>query len=141
MKEYITAGQFAFSGAVNVETIRYYEKKGLLPEPKRNGSGYRIYDNESLQQLHFIKTSQQVGFTLEEIKELQQLSILEDEKCSDMHKRAEEKITVINSKLEELNKIKKALKKFSNRCSGPHSIEECHFIHFLWGIEGDCNDR
>lgn len=138
MKDKLTAGKLAEKAGINIETIRYYENRGLLPDPERSESGYRLYSDESLIQIRFIKTAQHLGFTLAEIMELQQLSVKKGEPCSDLHDIAAEKITIINKKIRELEKMKNALTEFSSSCSGSKSIEDCHFIHSLMGIEGNC---
>ena len=135
----MTAGTLAEKTGLHIETVRYYEKRGLLPEPERNESGYRIYTAVSVRQLLFVKTAKGLGFTLHEIKELLDLSVRRGALCSEMHSRAESKLAVIDGKINMLIRMKNALEAFSGTCNGTHSVEDCHFVHNLWGTEGECN--
>lgn len=134
-----TVGKLAEEAGVNGETIRYYEKQGLMPEPQRSSSGYRIYSSSDLKLLQFIKTSQKAGFTLKEIKELLSLSVRKGDACTLVHQRAQVKLDIINQKIAELERMKKALTDFSGKCCGSHTMEDCHLVHSLWGEEGECD--
>src|SRR5699024_3599092 len=94
----ITIGQVAKASNINIETVRYYERLGLIPEPPRNESGYRMFSKEAIQTIKFIKRAQGLGFTLEEIKKL--LSASNDEesfKAEELYDFATEKIEEIES--------------------------------------------
>ena len=129
--ENLTVGKLAKKVGINLETIRYYENIKLMPKPKRTDSGYRIYFKNDLDRLKFIKKSQQLGFTLKEIKELLFLRVDEETTCNDLQKIAEHKIEEVNFKIKELNKIKKALKTLASQCheNGPKS--ECPILENL----------
>lgn len=131
--EKLTIGLFAKKAGVNIETIRYYERKGLLPEPKRRKSGYRIYSAEDIRRIEFIIRAKSLGFTLVEIKEILDLYKNPETKCEDMKKKAENKIEDIERKISSLTKIKKALKKLSKQCIGPVPLDQCSIIDFLSG--------
>ncbi len=88
----LTIGQLAKSAGVGVETVRFYERKGLLAEPNRRPSGYRQYDEEVVNRLRFIKRAKELGFTLAEIKELLSLRRNPTTTCADVKRRSEEKI-------------------------------------------------
>lgn len=86
--ERLTIGGLAKNGAVNVETIRYYERQGLLPEPPRSSSGYRVFSMESVARIRFIKRAQGLGFSLNEIKELLSLRVDPNSTTADVRRRA-----------------------------------------------------
>ena len=108
MNESLTIGKLADASNVNVETIRFYERKGILKQPKKQGA-FRYYPDEYIARIRFIKRSQELGFTLKETKELLDLKIKKQAKCSDVLSRTEEKITEINQKISDLKKMKKSL--------------------------------
>lgn len=140
MREYFSAGQLAKAANINKETLRYYEKEGLIPEPPRSENGYREYPLETKNKLHFIKQAQGLGFSLKEIKELILLSTTKGEKCTHIHVETSSKIDLITAKIHELENMKIALESMSKLCRMDKSVEDCHFLHTLWGIEGDCHE-
>ncbi len=129
--KYLTIGKIAELADVNNETIRFYERKQILPKPKRNASGYRQYSFEVVKQIKFIKKAQRLGFTLKEIDSLQSLKISPGKKCLNVKKKVDQKILEIEQKINLLNKIKAALIEMSNRCSLDNTIEKCHIIKVL----------
>src|SRR3989442_8377655 len=92
---HVTTSELAKRGGVNLETIRYYERLGLLPKPPRSGSGYRQFSPESVRRVRFIKRAQELGFSLKEIKELLGLRIALGSTRADVRKRAETKVVDI----------------------------------------------
>src|SRR6266581_4304729 len=94
--------EVAKQGGVNLETIRYYERRGLLPKPPRTPAGYRTFDAAALRRLRFIKQAQALGFSLKEIKELLALRLDPRASCADVRRRAEAKIADIDEKLRAL---------------------------------------
>src|SRR5712692_68328 len=106
---YISTSELAKRGGVNLETIRYYERTGLLPKPPRSRSGYRQFTPESVRRVRFIKRAQELGFSLKEIKELLALRIAPGSTRADVRKRAEAKIADIDEKVTHLRAMKKAL--------------------------------
>jgi len=127
----MTRGQFARRCEVNPATLRYYEQRGLLPEPDRSGSNYRLYGEDSIARVQFIKRAQQLGFTLKEIKELMELKAAPGAGCADVLARAEQKITDIDSKIRTLQSMRKALDKLTSECGGTGSISDCPIIEAL----------
>ena len=105
----LSAGKLAKAAGVNVETLRYYEKRGLLPEPPRRESGYRVYPQSSVERLKFIKGAQTLGFTLEEIHELLGMRIDTQSNRADVRKRAAAKVASIQEKIDALEQMKQAL--------------------------------
>lgn len=116
MAEYFV-GQIAEKAGINVETIRYYEKLKLLPRPKRKqDSKYRIYDEDDLKRLLFIKRAKELGFTLKEIKELLDLRIDSRAKCGDVKHLTEHKLKDVDNRINDLKKIRNVLVKLINQC-------------------------
>lgn len=118
-KEMLTRGKLAARTGCNAETIRYYEKTGLLPDPQRNASGYRMYDDEHVRLVMFIQRARALGFSAERLRDLLGLSI-----NSGKHTRAEVKnltqqhIEEISDKIKDLQKLKKRLTEISSHCDG-----------------------
>ena len=127
----LTIGQLAKKAQVNVETVRYYERRGLLPEPPRKESGYRQYSENDVSRLLFIKRAQTLGFTLKEILELLNLRVDPDTTCGDVKRRAEAKIGDIEEKIRALQKMKKALTKLASTCRGRGPTSECPILEAL----------
>jgi Hg(II)-responsive transcriptional regulator len=127
----LTVGKLAKEVGINLETIRYYENINLMPKPKRTDSGYRIYSEKDLNRLKFIKKSQLLGFTLKEIKELLFLRIDDETTCNDLQKIAENKIEEVDFKINELKKIKNALKTLASQCVGNGPKSECPILENL----------
>jgi MerR family mercuric resistance operon transcriptional regulator len=132
MKQF-TRGQLAALSGVKLETIRYYEKRGILPVPARSRSNYRLYSEDSAKRLQFIKRAQQLGFTLEEIKELFDLRATRGAGCSDVRRRAMAKIADIESKISSLQAIHAALGKLVNQCSGRGPLSKCPILDAMEG--------
>ncbi|MEB8432938.1 Zn(2+)-responsive transcriptional regulator [Cocleimonas sp. KMM 6892] len=112
-------GELSKNTGFQVETLRFYEKQGLIAPVGRTESGYREYDQESLKQLHFIQQAKSVGFSLNEISELLTLRVERDQhSCSEVKTIAEQKLVQIESKINELNKMRDALHKITDACCG-----------------------
>lgn len=112
----LTVSQVAKEAGVNIETIRYYERRGLLPEPPRTESGYRMFPIETVHDIKFIKRAQDLGFTLEEIKALITIHKSEDYFPSvEMQQFAVEKIRKIEEKIDQLNRFKSMLELVAHR--------------------------
>jgi len=127
----LTTGQLAKQAQVNVETIRYYERRGLLPEPPRRWSGYREYSRANVAHLRFIKRAKELGFSLSEISELLSLRVDPDTTCDDVQQRTEIKIADIEAKIQTLERMKKALKKLVAACSGRGPTSACPILEAL----------
>ena len=129
--EGFTTAQLANEGGVNVETIRYYERHGLLPKPPRTPSGYRVFSEDAVTRLRFIKRSQELGFSLKEVKELLTLRVRQGSGCADVRRRAEAKIADVDEKVRHLLEIKKALVRLTDTCSGRGPISTCTILQIL----------
>ena len=128
-------GEFAERAGVNVQTVRYYERRGLLLAPVRLASGYREYTDESLSRMRFIQRGQELGFTLGEIEEL--LTLRQDERTSagEVKRRAEAKIAAVESRIRDLEQIRSALVHLAGRCKGGRGpAGDCPFLEALGSI-------
>jgi MerR family copper efflux transcriptional regulator len=115
----------------SIDTIRYYEKMGLIENVDRSQAGYRIFDDEALKRFLFIKKSKNMGFTLNDIKELLALKIEADEPCEPVHKLAKQKLQIVEEKILELNRIQKVLKSLIDQCSIHKPTEPCPVLRIL----------
>lgn len=127
----LTIGALADAVGVGRETVRFYERKGLLPDPPRTASGYRNYPPESVERLRFIRRAQGLGFTLEEISELLSLRVDEVAACGTVEARAREKLTNVAQKLTELRRMKKALERLVEACQARESTSDCPILEEL----------
>ncbi len=127
----LTIGELARKAEVNIETIRYYERRGLLPEPPRSSSGYRQYSLEAVARIQFIKHAKELGFSLKEILDLLSLRVDPDTTCADVKRMAEAKIESIERKISSLQKMKKALAKLKAECEGRGPVGECPILEAL----------
>jgi Hg(II)-responsive transcriptional regulator len=131
----MTAGQVARLAGVGVETVRFYEKNGLLEEPARRVSGYREYDEQTVNRLRFIQRAKDIGFTLTEIKDLLSLRSCSDQPCDDMRERAEAKITEIEEKVALLLRMKQVLGRLVSSCGKQEDSSRCPILEALDGIK------
>ena len=129
--DYISTSELAKRGGVNLETIRYYERVGLLPKPPRSAAGYRQFSAESVRRIRFIKRAQELGFSLKEIKELLALRIALGSTRADVRKRAESKIIDIEEKVQHLRAMKKALVRLTESCCGSGPASDCPMLESL----------
>ena len=127
----LSAGKLAKAADVNVETLRYYEKRGLLPEPPRKESGYRVYPESAVERLKFIKGAQVLGFTLEEIQELLDMRLDTKANRADVRQSATKKIDDIQEKIEALEQMKQALEHLVHQCHGDGSTAECPILEAI----------
>src|SRR5437763_1115130 len=131
--EGLRTGELAIQGGVNLETIRYYERRGLLPKPPRTSAGYRAFDAEAVRRLRFIKQAQALGFSLKEVRELLALRLNPRTSCADVRRRAEAKIADIEEKLRGLRAMKKVLVRITAVCAGRGPVSECPILESLEG--------
>jgi Zn(II)-responsive transcriptional regulator len=116
--DYMTRGELARSGQVNPETIRYYERSGLLPLPERSESGYRLFSPAAAQRIRFIKRAQAVGFSLDEIRTLLDLKFGTDSTCGDVRGMVDAKISDIDQKIAALQAMRDELTVLFDDCPG-----------------------
>lgn len=126
----LKTGDLAEAAGVNIHTVRYYESRGLLPKPPRTGSGYRMYGEEDVKRLRFIKRAQELGFTLEEIGELLGLRVVPGA-GAEVRSRTGGKIEEIDGKIRDLQRIRAKLVELSEACDHHGSSEACLVLHAL----------
>ena len=125
-------GQLAKEASVGVETVRFYEQKGLMEQPPKPATGgYREYQPESVHRIRFIRSAQQLGFSLSEIVELLELESGNSARCIDVRERAEEKLEDVSIKIENLKSIRKALEMLINACPGKGSARKCSIFEAI----------
>lgn len=129
--KHLTIGRLAQLGGVNLETIRYYERRGLLPKPARTAAGYRQFPPDSARRLRFIKRAQELGFSLDEIRDLLMLGAAPRQNRSTIRARAEAKIDDINRKVAALNAMKRTLDDLVNQCERCGSSIDCPIVASL----------
>jgi Hg(II)-responsive transcriptional regulator len=127
----LSIGQVAKRAGVGVETVRFYEREGLLEEPLRRASGYRQYSEEVISRLRFIKRAQQLGFSLKEISELLQLRVDAQTSCDEVKQRTEAKIAEVERKLVELQHMRQALLQVHSLCTGQGPTGRCPMLDAL----------
>ncbi len=127
----LTIGRLAKQAGVNLETVRFYERRGLLPKPPRSASGYRPFPSDAARRLRFIRRAKELGFSLKEIRELLSLRVSRTTTSRDIRTRAEVKIADIDAKIKSLESIKKRLRKLTNVCEGCVPVAECPILESL----------
>jgi len=118
-KKMVKIGELAALAKVSRDTLRFYERHGLVTPTDRNDAGYRLYSASDVNRISFILSAKEVGFTLNEIHQLLELEVTKDEKsCQDVKQFVDTKITVINQRLADIKRIKQSLQILSNACCG-----------------------
>jgi MerR family mercuric resistance operon transcriptional regulator len=129
-RQNFSRGALASKSGVNAETIRYYEKVALMPEPRRTEGGHRVYEERHLQRLHFIRRCREIGFTVDEIRELLSLVDGEQVSCERVKHIADDHLRDIRAKIADLKKMEKTLREMSAKCSG-EDVPYCPIIEVL----------
>jgi Hg(II)-responsive transcriptional regulator len=132
----IKIGHLASRAGVGVDTVRFYEKRGLLAEPERTTSGYRTYDPATVVRLRFIVRAKELGFTLREIGALLALRG-EGDSCADVRELAARKIEEIDHRIQSLEQIRAALAHLASRCEERATPGDCALLEALQEIEGE----
>jgi len=130
MENELTIGHVAKLSGVPVDTIRFYERKGLIQEPPRNPSGYRVYHAEAIEQIRFIRESRDLRFSLDEIGKLMSLLFTKDKNCSGIQQLLETKIEYIHTEIEKLVAASERLKQLRDDCSCPEVSINCPMTDF-----------
>ncbi len=128
---HLTIGQLAKQGGVNLQTIRYYERRGILPRPPRTGSGYRAFSDDAVRRVRFIKRAQALGFSLREIEELLTLRARTGRSCASVQARTRAKIADIETKIRTLTAMKRALTRLVAACDGGAAVGNCPILESL----------
>jgi MerR family mercuric resistance operon transcriptional regulator len=129
----LTIGAVSRQAGVGIETIRFYEREGLIQDPPRKESGYRQYPPDTVDRVLFIKHAKEVGFSLREIGELLELRLSPGATAADVRKRAVAKIEDITAKIRRLQRMKRALEKLVKTCAGKGPVSECPILEALEG--------
>jgi MerR family mercuric resistance operon transcriptional regulator len=127
----LTIGQVAKQAAVHIETLRYYERRGLVARPRRSAANYRLYPRQTVRQLRFVKRAQELGFSLQEIKSLLSLRAGSKVRCGAVRERAVAKIDDIDRKIRSLAAMRKALAKLVAECAGRGPVSDCPILDAL----------
>jgi MerR family transcriptional regulator, copper efflux regulator len=127
----LTIGQLAREAGTGVETIRFYERRGLLEQPSRRPSGYRQYLPESVSRLRFILDAKQLGFSLREVQELLRIRGCGTAVCSEVRSRIEVKIATLDEKINSLARIKNSLEALLEECKANKFSNECPVLETL----------
>ncbi len=129
----MTIGELARKAGVNVQTVRYYERDGLLPQAHRwPDSGYRDFDDEALQRLRFIRSAKELGFTLREIKELLEMRVLPGESCAEVRQIIGAKLADLDRRMKEMRRLRRVLVKLDAACGNRTNFGSCPA---LWALE------
>jgi DNA-binding transcriptional MerR regulator len=132
------SAQVAAEAGVNIQTLRYYQRRGLLPEPDRLGSGYREWGHEAVRIVRFVKRAQRLGFTLEEVAVLLELAAGGPDSCDAARRLATDKIGELDEKLATLGAMREALVQPADSCARPRTERDCPLLHaFATEAEGN----
>ncbi len=134
----LTIGQVARRARVRLDTVRYYERRGLLPPPPRTAAGYRQYAPETVRRVAFIKRAQGLGFTLEEIERLLSLRVTPGPGCTAVERSARSAIARLDQQLADLQRMRAALSRLADACGSQHATDQCPLLD---AIEPQADDE
>ncbi|MCI0537992.1 MAG: heavy metal-responsive transcriptional regulator [Verrucomicrobiales bacterium] len=129
----LTIGELARRAGLGLSTVRYYERAGLAPVPARSASNYRLYPDDAVIRLRFIRRAQQLGFTLEEIKGLLDLRVSRRTPCGEVRSRVQIKIADIDARIRSLRQMRRALTKLAHDCEAHRDGAGCPLLEYLEG--------
>jgi Hg(II)-responsive transcriptional regulator len=129
--ETLTIGKLAQQASINLETIRYYEREGLMLPPARKSSGHRAYSPSAVRRLRFITRAQELGFSLREVRELLALRREPDQPCGEVIRQIEVKTAEVEQKIVHLRAIRRALVRLKDSCEGNCQVSECPILETL----------
>lgn len=132
----LTIGQLASESGVNVETVRYYERRGLIPQPPRSEAGYRQYPENVVGQIRFVKRAQGIGFSLSGVSELLALQAAPGTSSAEIRERAEAKLRDVEERSRDLETMRVALTELLAKCDGQGSVAECSILAAIAIHEG-----
>lgn len=134
--EALTIGKAAKKAGVGVETIRFYERRGLIEQPRKPGdAGFRVYSADTIRRVRFIRRAQDLGFSLREIQELLALRTDPSADCSDVRDRAAAKVEEVDQKIDELKQIRAALHTVIDACPGRGALGACTILEALDAVQ------
>ncbi len=126
--ETMTRSELAKKCGINIESLRYYEKRKLIELPARSDLGYRLYSEEDAVKIQFIKNAQKLGFTLNEISELLKLRISKNENCDPVLKKAQVKLYEVEEKIKALKSMRKVIKQMIHLCEDSIPTSDCPIL-------------
>ena len=127
----LTIGQVATAAAVNIQTIRYYERRGLFPAPRRTAAGYRQYADDAVARLRFIKHAQALGFSLVEIEDLLGLRVRHGAACDAVERKTRQKIEDVQRRIRDLQRMKRILERLASACTARQPTDDCPILDVL----------
>jgi len=127
----LTIGQVAAAADVNIQTIRYYERRGLFTTPRRTRAGYRQYAEEAVAHLRVIKHAQELGFSLREIQELLGLPVRHGGACDAVERKTRQKIEVVQQRIRDLHRMKRTLERLAAACAARRPTDDCPILEVL----------
>lgn len=127
----LSIGQVATAADVNIQTIRYYERRGLFPTAKRTPAGYRQYAADAVARLRFIKHAQDLGFSLNEIEELLGLRVRHGAACDAVERKTRKKIEVVQQRIRDLRRMKRTLERLAASCTARRPTDDCPILGVL----------
>lgn len=139
-KDGLPIGELSKQSSVNIETIRYYEKIGVMPAPRRNANGYRVYSADHLRRLNFVRRSRQLGFSLDEIRGLLRLVDGDAYTCAQVRELTLDHLVEIRRKITDLKRLKRGMEEMAAQCSGERT-PECAIIDALFDTRHPSDER
>jgi len=136
MSDLLTVGKVAKKAGVNIQTVRYYERRGILLPEGRRESGYRIYTEDAVRKIRFIKKAQELGFTLREVEQLLRLRVSDRARCGDIKRRTEAKLRDVQLKISGLHALERVLKDLVKSCRVQATTDRCPVLKTL-EVDGD----
>lgn len=127
-----TIGQLASDADVGVETVRFYERRGLIPEPPRTDAGYRQYDQEAVDRVRFIRRAKELGFTLREIRSLLDLRTGTAAECAEVREQIDGKLADVAERIRDLKRVERGLETLRRRCEAADPKGDCPTLERLW---------
>lgn len=136
-------GEVARRTGVNIQTLRYYERRGLLPEPPRRDSGYRLYDDGAVRVVRFVKRAQSLGFSLDEVESLLELAAGGPESCDAALRVARQRIAELDRRIADLRAMRLSLRSLVATCERPRDERDCPLVNSLAtpGDHGEAGPR
>ena len=130
MEQEYSIGQMAQAGDCKVQTVRYYEQRGLIPKPRRNSGNQRVYSQAQYDRLRFIRHSRELGYSLERIRQILDLTDDSEESCAQVDRIPNEHLREVESKIQRLQSLRKELHRMVSECNTDR-VAECHIIKVL----------
>lgn len=124
----LTIGKVAERAGVGVETVRFYERKGLLDQPHRPDRGFRVYPEAAIDRIRFIRRAQELGFNLADARNLLELRADPTSDCAAVQSRASTKLADVHAKIAQLNRLAKALERIVEACPGKGTLDCCSIM-------------